>query len=151
MLAGAAIEIHLPGTNAKLLTKSLNKQQMKNWKTSARTAAQQSSKSPLLFRPAALAAILLLAAVQSCTLTKIAETRPLQNTIERGYWLNINEAPITLANGTYSAWWSAYEMRIIVPGKTIVTVKDLRQGVRGMNVRTNIILKDGYISVVSTE
>ena len=36
---------------------------MKNWKTSARTAAQQSSKSPLLFRPAALAAILMLVAV----------------------------------------------------------------------------------------
>ena len=41
---------------------------MKNWKTSVGTAAQQSSKSPLLFHQAALAAILLLAAVffQSC-------------------------------------------------------------------------------------
>ena len=59
------------GTEAKLLTKSLNKQQMQNWKTSARTAAQQSSKSPLLFRPAALAAILLLAAVvSSCNIGK---------------------------------------------------------------------------------
>jgi uncharacterized membrane protein len=38
---------------------------MQNCKSSARTAAQQSSKSPLLFRPAALAAILLLAAVLS--------------------------------------------------------------------------------------
>jgi hypothetical protein len=38
---------------------------MKNWKTSAQTAAQQSSKSPLLFHPTALAAILLLAAVFS--------------------------------------------------------------------------------------
>ena len=38
---------------------------MLNCKTSARTAAQQSSKRSLLFRPAALAAILLLAAVFS--------------------------------------------------------------------------------------
>jgi hypothetical protein len=65
LLSGAEIEIRPLGTKAKLLTKSLNKQQMKNWKTSARTAAQQSSKSPLLFRPAALAVILLLAAVFS--------------------------------------------------------------------------------------
>jgi hypothetical protein len=63
----AAIEIRQLGTKAKLLTKSLNKQQMQNCKTSARTAAQQSSKCPLLFRPAALAAILLLAAgLSSC-------------------------------------------------------------------------------------
>lgn len=65
MLSGAAIEIRQLGTNAKLLTKSLNKQQMQNCKTSARTAAQQSSKCSLLLRPAALAAILLLAAVFS--------------------------------------------------------------------------------------
>ena len=38
---------------------------MKNCKTSAGTAAQQSSKCSLLFRQAALAAILLLAAVVS--------------------------------------------------------------------------------------
>lgn len=36
---------------------------MQNCKTSARTTAHKSSKSSLLFRPAALAAILLLAAV----------------------------------------------------------------------------------------
>lgn len=39
---------------------------MKNWKTSAGTAAQQSSKSRLSFRPAALAAILLLCTALSC-------------------------------------------------------------------------------------
>ncbi len=63
MLSGAAIELLPPGTEDKLLTKSLNKQQMQNCKKSVGTTAQQSSKSPLLFRPAALAAILLLAAV----------------------------------------------------------------------------------------
>jgi hypothetical protein len=63
--SGSAIDIRLLGTKAKLLIKSLNKQQMKNWKTSAQTAAKQSSKSSLLFHPAALAAILLLAAVFS--------------------------------------------------------------------------------------
>lgn len=65
LLSGAAIEFRLMGTKAKLLSKSLNKQKMQNCKTSDGTAAQQSSKSPLLLRPAALAAILLLAAVLS--------------------------------------------------------------------------------------
>ena len=65
MLSGAAIEIRPLGTKDKLLTKSLNKQQMQNCKTSARTTIQQSSKCSLLFRSAVLAAILLLVAVLS--------------------------------------------------------------------------------------
>ena len=73
LLAGAEIELGMMGTNVKLLTKSLNKQQMQNCNSSAGTAAQQSLKCPLLFRQAALAAILLLAAVYShgqCDTTK---------------------------------------------------------------------------------
>lgn len=43
------------GTKAKLLFTSLNKQQMQNQSTSARTAAKTGFKSSLLFRPATLA------------------------------------------------------------------------------------------------
>ena len=50
---------------------------MQNCNSSARTAAQQSSKCSLLFRPAALAAILLLAAVflSSCDIADEANER----------------------------------------------------------------------------
>lgn len=56
-------EKRLLGTEAKLLTKVENKIQMLNCKTSTRTAAQQSTKSPLLSLHAIVLAIPLLAAV----------------------------------------------------------------------------------------
>jgi hypothetical protein len=62
LCASVAIALRLLGTKAKLLIKSLNKEQMQNCKTSAQTAAKTAFKSSLLFRQATIAAILLLAA-----------------------------------------------------------------------------------------
>lgn len=110
-----------------------------------------------LHSSAVLAAILLLCAVASraqksvqqiaTSVSQIINT----DTVARSYNININKEKILLPDGDYTAWWSGYQMEIEVAENKSVIIKDLLQGIRGINVKTNIVVKNGYISVVSKQ
>jgi hypothetical protein len=61
---------------------------------------------------------------------------------------NINKQLVELPDGKYDAIWSAYRMEILVPNQESVYVETVI-GVKGINCKTKVIIKDKQLSTVA--
>jgi len=61
---------------------------------------------------------------------------------------NINKQLVELPDGEYNALWSTYRMEILLPNQESVYVENTI-GVKGINCKTKIQIKDKLLSTIS--
>ena len=61
---------------------------------------------------------------------------------------NINKQLVELPDGKYDALWSAFRMEILVPNQESIYVETVI-GVKGINCKTKVKVKDKLLSTIS--
>lgn len=61
--------------------------------------------------------------------------------------MNINKHKVELADGVYDALWSGYKMEIVILNEENVFL-DTVIGVKGINCKTIVKVKNGLLSVI---